>query len=133
MIALGDHVRGRWPHRRPVWPLGVADPGRRSAERTACDVADYRSGTNRRRKSRSRLAPRRRDHTFNIPLRICEGFALARGERILAPTPPGAAVRMEMLARPNCKLTGDSTATQNVSFWHKADIAAVPNDVRFWG
>jgi hypothetical protein len=26
-----------------------------------------------------------------------------------------------------------STAAQNVRYWHKADIATVPNDVRFWG
>jgi hypothetical protein len=25
------------------------------------------------------------------------------------------------------------TAAQNICFWHKADMAATLNDVRFWG
>src|SRR4029077_12978157 len=94
MIALGDRVRdkeyyaagrivglyGRW-----AWLILDDDP----PNHTACDVADYRSGTNRRRKSRSRLAPRRRDHTFNISLRICEGIcACARRTNFSPPLHP---------------------------------------------
>jgi hypothetical protein len=36
-----------------------------------------------------------------------------------------------------CPLSGlkrkSGQDTFNVRFWHKADIATVPNDVRFWG
>jgi ABC-type uncharacterized transport system substrate-binding protein len=45
----------------------------------------------------------------------------------------GITVPSSRSGRRGDRVAASFSATQNVRFWHKADIATVLNDVRYWG